>query len=85
MDSIGVRQVWLEHGGDATAAARTLTERGSKMTRQAVQYHVTRANTQSPLPAVAAVTLKDLDPADPAAQAIAKYVRACLDRAGISR
>ena len=77
MDSEIVRRAFLDHGGDATATAETLGT-----TRQAVTYHVARANARIP-GMVPVVNLPGLDPADPFAQSIARYVRLCLDRAGI--
>ena len=72
MDSSEVRRVWLRNGGN-------LTETGAALgvPKQLISYHVRKANAQNPL------TYQSGEPEDQ--RAMAEYVRACLDRAGIAR
>lgn len=80
MDSRDVRRAWLERGGDYSATAQAL---GCK--RQTVDYHVRRANELHPLsvPNVRLSVPPETDQGD--RDAIATYVRACLERAGVSK
>ena len=74
LDSDAVRLAYLLNMGDASATARQFG-----VSRQTIHHHLRAA---SPL-TVSRVTLSDLDPTKPEAQALAAYVRACLTRAGI--
>lgn len=83
MDSFEIRREWLRHGGNSEETARKLTADGRDITRQGVHKHVQRANRLQPLivPTVnlkASVSPEDLD-------ALACYVRASLEAAGITR
>ena len=72
MDTNEVRRVWLRSGGSLTRAAKTLG-----VAKQIVDYHVRKANTQSPL------KYQSGEPEDQ--KAMTEYVRQCLEKAGISR
>lgn len=69
-DSLEVRRIYLEHGGNARVTAAALG-----ISRQLVEYHVRRANRLSPL------TYAEGAKEDRAA--VQAFVRAQLKRAGI--
>ena len=76
-----IRRKWLASGGDSRKVAEGM---GGK-TRQAVEYHLKKANASHPLsvPSVtvnvaAGVEQEDVD-------ALGAFVRAALERAGVTR
>ena len=74
-DPLEVRRAYLVNGGNVNATAKALGT-----SRETVYSALDRA--QPPL-VVPSVSIKGLDPASPDSQAVASYVRQCLDRAGI--
>lgn len=85
MDSFEVRREYLRQGGSYRLTAAALTERGERTSYQNVQQHVARANRLQPL-VVPAVTIKaDAGVSAEDVEAIAAFVRASLDQAGITR
>lgn len=71
LDSFEVRRHVLRAGGDLLEVSRALG-----VARNAVKYHVERANRLRPL------RIHEGDPEDRAAMAV--YQRKCLDRMGIA-
>lgn len=85
MDSFEIRRVWLASGGNTQAAAAVLSEMGHPITRQGVHKHVQRANRLRPL-SVEAQPLRAQEGTERAdLEALAEYVRQCLEAAGIQR
>ena len=78
-DPLEVRRAYWRHEGNVRATAEALGT-----SRETIYTYLGRAEKSAPM-VVPAVTLKDLDPADADAQALAVYVRSCLDRVGVKK